>query len=306
MGLSIQQVADVTRIAPRALEALENNDASNLPGGIFSRGFVRTYAKHVGLDADAAVSGFLELFPDDSQTEDKLLAAWQAHEAAQSRPSRTPTLMTIGVLVAIGVALAAAGFWLWPMLARAAVSEGARPPATSAPADAGPGGGLPQAPVVTVAPQPTSAVANRPPTQPVDTSSEPGGAAPGLVPGLVPGLLTGDPNGAPPPDPLLAGPAPASAAQTAPAPPQSLEVVIEPVATCWVRLMIDGEFAFARVLRPGEREVRTAKDLVVFDIGDASAFRFSVNGVPGRPLGRKGQVVTARISRENVSSFLSQ
>lgn len=300
MGLSIQQVADVTRISPRALEALENNDASNLPGGIFSRGFVRTYARHVGLDADAAVGRFLQMFPDDSQTEDKLLAAWQAHEAAQARPSRKPTLMNIGGLVAIGVVVVAA-FWLWPMLAGTPVPDGGTAPGAAAHVDSDPGTESSLAPVVEAAP-PASAVAaeTAPPFRPDIPASV------SAAPSSMPEPLSGDPNGAPPPDPLLAGPAPAKASQAAPAPPQSLEVVIEPVATCWVRLMVDGEFAFARVLRPGEREARTATDSVVFDIGDASAFRFSVNGVPGRLLGRKGQVVTARISRENVSSFLSQ
>jgi cytoskeleton protein RodZ len=49
-GISLRQVANVTRITVRALEAVERNDLSRLPGGIFTRSFVRAYAAEVGLD----------------------------------------------------------------------------------------------------------------------------------------------------------------------------------------------------------------------------------------------------------------
>lgn len=67
-GVSLRQIADVTRISIRVLEALERNDISKLPGGIFSRAFVRSYATEVGLDPEATVDDFLRHFPDDSVT----------------------------------------------------------------------------------------------------------------------------------------------------------------------------------------------------------------------------------------------
>src|SRR3954466_6758385 len=51
-GISLRQIAAATKIAAAALEALERNDISKLPGGIFSRAFVRSYASEVGLDPD--------------------------------------------------------------------------------------------------------------------------------------------------------------------------------------------------------------------------------------------------------------
>lgn len=59
-GVSLRQIAVSTKIAIGALEALERNDFSRLPGGIFSRGFVRSYALEVGLDPDETVREFLE------------------------------------------------------------------------------------------------------------------------------------------------------------------------------------------------------------------------------------------------------
>src|SRR5512142_45914 len=61
-GISLRQIAASTKISVAALEALERNDVSKLPGGIFSRAFVRSYATEVGLDPDVTVREFLELF----------------------------------------------------------------------------------------------------------------------------------------------------------------------------------------------------------------------------------------------------
>jgi cytoskeletal protein RodZ len=50
------------------LEALERNDTSRLPGGIFSRGFVRSYAVEIGVDPEQTVRDFMAQFPHDSVT----------------------------------------------------------------------------------------------------------------------------------------------------------------------------------------------------------------------------------------------
>lgn len=61
-GVSLRQIAASTKIAVAALEALERNDWSKLPGGIFTRAFVRSYAIEVGLDPEETVREFLEQF----------------------------------------------------------------------------------------------------------------------------------------------------------------------------------------------------------------------------------------------------
>ena len=65
-GVSLRQIADVTRISVSVLEALERNDISRLPGGIYGRAFVRSYAIEVGLDPEQSVRDFLSQFPQDS------------------------------------------------------------------------------------------------------------------------------------------------------------------------------------------------------------------------------------------------
>src|SRR5512135_3642351 len=64
-GMSLAQIAASTKISTMALEALERNDVSRLPGGLFSRAFVRAYAREVGLDPERAVEQFVARFGDE-------------------------------------------------------------------------------------------------------------------------------------------------------------------------------------------------------------------------------------------------
>ena len=56
-GVSLRHIAESTRISVGILEALERNEISRLPGGIFSRAFVRAYALEVGLDPGSHGAG---------------------------------------------------------------------------------------------------------------------------------------------------------------------------------------------------------------------------------------------------------
>lgn len=51
-GLSHEQLSQVTRLRRHFLEALENEEWQNLPPSVFVKGFIRSYAKALGLDED--------------------------------------------------------------------------------------------------------------------------------------------------------------------------------------------------------------------------------------------------------------
>jgi cytoskeletal protein RodZ len=57
-GVALRTIATKTKISVAALEALERNDFSRLPGGIFGRAFVRAYALEIGLDPETTVTDF--------------------------------------------------------------------------------------------------------------------------------------------------------------------------------------------------------------------------------------------------------
>jgi cytoskeletal protein RodZ len=60
-GISISEVAEQTRISPHYLDSIENDDYRTLPGGIFNKGFVKSYAKYVGIDEQEALSDYSRL-----------------------------------------------------------------------------------------------------------------------------------------------------------------------------------------------------------------------------------------------------
>jgi cytoskeleton protein RodZ len=93
--LSLQQIAAITKISVGVLEALERNDISRLPGGIFSRAFVRAYASEIGLDPDETVRDFLTQFPHDSVTAGSPHVPLEDNEAIESTRQSAETAVKL-------------------------------------------------------------------------------------------------------------------------------------------------------------------------------------------------------------------
>src|SRR5947199_9396607 len=82
-AITIEQIAESTKIGSRMLHALEHEDFAKLPGGIFNKGFVRAYAKYLGLDEEQAVTDYLAA---EVEQERKRRAPYDAADAKQSQP----------------------------------------------------------------------------------------------------------------------------------------------------------------------------------------------------------------------------
>ena len=106
-GVSLRQIAEATKISAVALEALERNEISRLPGGIFSRAFVRSYAIEVGLDPEQTVRDFLVHFPEDSVT---VGSPHVRRDDLDDRPRRGGGAI-VAVLVVISAILGAAAYF---------------------------------------------------------------------------------------------------------------------------------------------------------------------------------------------------
>ena len=245
-GISLRQIAAATKISVAAFESLERNDVSCLPGGIFSRSFVRSYASEVGLDPDNTVRQFLEAFPVDGSADTSAPADTAQRPdqfLSQQRVARTALgLVALSILVVVFL-----------------VFMGLR--------------GEPEGDV----PSPRAVLGEdrtegrREEVREVRVAT----AAP-LEPPL------------PVTEPAAVGP---------------LTIDIHPDSPCWVSLALDGQRVFSRVMQPGEREVGEAEREIVVNVGDAGAFEYSINQQRGRLLGESGEVVTARIDRDNYRSF---
>lgn len=82
-GFTLDQVSNVTKINARMLKAIEDEHFDLLPGGVFNKGFVRAYAKHLGLNDEESVAEYLAALREaqvDAET-----AAWQREAPAQGR-----------------------------------------------------------------------------------------------------------------------------------------------------------------------------------------------------------------------------
>lgn len=107
-GVTLRQIADATKLSFAALEALERNDISRLPGGIYTRAFVRSYAIEVGLDPEQTVRDFLVQFPHDSVTAGSPHAPQQGlgpRTRGRGRAAAIVALVAISVLIGVMVIL---------------------------------------------------------------------------------------------------------------------------------------------------------------------------------------------------------
>ncbi|MGE5245084.1 MAG: helix-turn-helix domain-containing protein [Betaproteobacteria bacterium] len=133
-GITLRQIASTTKISLAVLEALERNDISHLPGGIFSRAFVRSYASQVGLDPDEVVEEFVEQFPHGSVTAGHPTSdPVEDNEAIESERRMASTFLK---LVALSIPIAGAVLYL--ASSGGPASREAAPPREPAPAAAPP------------------------------------------------------------------------------------------------------------------------------------------------------------------------
>lgn len=274
-GISLRQIAAATKISVGALEALERNDISKLPGGIFSRAFVRSYATEIGLDPDETIRKFLAQFPSEAVVAPNAGVPAQDVRARATREAPLPETeegefesrqqMAGVVLRLILISMPIAGAILYFTL-RGNSGAGAREPRADAPAQ----------------PQVSTSSATQ-------ASPTPVAATPSPAP-LAPAADSGTSTGAP---------AVPAAAKTG-----TVAIEIAPTADCWIHLTIDGDVAVSRVVRAGEREKRDIAREGVLQVGDAAACAFFLNGRMARPLGEAGQVREIRITPANYSTFL--
>ena len=93
--IPLKSIAESTKIGIPLLEALERDDVSRWPCGIFRKSFIRSYAEAIGLDPEPVVREFIGLYPDplenDVQPADRASRDRDAASTpAPSRASKSP------------------------------------------------------------------------------------------------------------------------------------------------------------------------------------------------------------------------
>jgi cytoskeleton protein RodZ len=268
-GVSLRQIANATKISVAALEALERNDISRLPGGIFSRAFVRSYAIEVGLDPEATIAEFVAHFPNDSVTAGHPTSEQvEDNEAHESDRRMAGTFLWL-FLISIPVA----GTVLYFATAGRRVEQGA-PPVVAAPASDAAGSADP----------PPIAV----PDAALVTASAPPAAARTVTP--------------PSPSPPATAPPPAPAAADTVG--DHLTIVLSVKRPCVVLAIVDGRKAIDRLLQAGDTQTIEVRKEMSLTAGDAAAIAMTINGANARPLGKAGEVVATRVTLNNFKDYL--
>ncbi len=109
-GVSLDEVAQATRIGTRFLEALENERWQELPGGVFNRGFLRSIARYLGLDEESLVAEYAQATNDKPQVAEWAPSAREGGGAPRARGGRVLAWLTVVILLAGAVG---GGWWVW-------------------------------------------------------------------------------------------------------------------------------------------------------------------------------------------------
>jgi cytoskeletal protein RodZ len=98
-GFTLDQVSNVTKINARMLKAIEDEHFDLLPGGVFNKGFVRAYAKHLGFNDEESVTEYLAALRQ-AQVEAET-AAWQGESPVARRDDAGQSAKTNGEKVRV-------------------------------------------------------------------------------------------------------------------------------------------------------------------------------------------------------------
>jgi cytoskeletal protein RodZ len=140
-GITLDEISESTKISHRHLESLEKEDFDELPGGIFNKGFVRAYARYLGIDEEQAVADYSSASAEEPAPPDQFPLEVHDKPNREMNPRRSLVPLVLAV-IALVVVLAV----LWARN-RERRSEG---PANAAPPTAA--AGIPQAPSAPVEP----------------------------------------------------------------------------------------------------------------------------------------------------------
>jgi len=282
-NISLEDISLETKIGTRLLRALEEEHFDQLPGGIFNKGFVRAYARHLGLDEEQTVADYLSAIgPPAVAVEEKFPVQVLHHEPPREHPSRNArsgpqSEIPWGVL-AVVLLVVALGFASWTYFhrPRAQSRQEAVPAATQ--------------------PTPVSGAVSD--THGSD-AAKPAESQPAAVPpetgrpiSRIPTKETPGPSAAPVSQAALHG-SPTSPVVNATAGMFSVRLKgNDDSEECWVSVSVDGEPAVeSTFVAPYEKVVEAKKEMIV-RVGNAGALDVFFNGNRLPKLGEYGVVRT--------------
>jgi cytoskeleton protein RodZ len=283
-GLSHEQIAELTRLRRHMVAALEEEAWDRLPQPVFVKGFIKSYAKALGLDQKEVLDLYEQAPPPESETPKLVLET--------RRASKRPLFLIFAVAVVLGAVLLFAwqGYWSEEKAVpareeetQAGTLEPAVPPAPEQ---------LPEQKIVEeeVVPlhvarkpiPPARETEEAPPTEELRVAGEEGrGELPAEGPAELQGAFEEEPR-----VDVVPGPAEASERHV-------LKAVVED--RTWIRITVDDEEPKEYIFQPGSRPQWKAKNGFDLVIGNAAGIEFEFDGQTMENLGALGQVVRLKL-----------
>ncbi|NGZ96869.1 MAG: hypothetical protein CV089_12230 [Nitrospira sp. WS110] len=283
-GLTVDEVASKTRIRTDFVKALEDGNFAKLPDQVFARGFVRSYARSLGLDEEDAIHRFIQSAGSfyEKQDERERLKIRQVEEDRKRQANRKTVAIAIGVAVLTLI-------FLLSREQSAVFRQGAPEQVSLAKRPVQAGKDLPEPsargpehapetskPTETPAglPKPTS---DTPPKQDANPTAV---AVSKVEPGVVSMVSPGS-------DGPLAGLSLNGAVDQGDG---QLVLDLEATELSWVVVQIDNGSPQESLLRPGEKAHWTGQDQFILTLGNAGGVKAELNGKPQKPFGPSGKV----------------
>ncbi|MCU1330447.1 MAG: transcriptional regulator, family [Bryobacterales bacterium] len=268
-NFSLEHVSSVTRIAARYLDAIENDRPDDLPGVVFTRGFVQQYARFLAIPDEALLAQLPRVNVEAVAlpvAHSKTPKPFWTQQTRRMSLTLGAAVVAAGLLAAISVVLSPAGLaqsaservrgasvagldWMRAKIARPGTLDPTRtlasptaPPATAPPESAA-----------------TSIAATEPPSRMLSAT-----------------------------------------VATEVAAVSAIQVLLRARATAWVQVTADGKSAFTGLLRANDSREISGNQLVKVMTGNAGALEVSLNGKPLDALGITGQVRTIRLTAEGL------
>ncbi|ABF42661.1 conserved hypothetical protein [Candidatus Koribacter versatilis Ellin345] len=286
-GISLDEIAVATKIGTRSLKALEDENFSILPGGIFNKGFVRSYAKFLGLNEDEAVADYTAAVKEQpvsvktiasqsAMAKANRLAAQQARES-----SHKAGIVRALILLVLSAGIAFGGYKVY----RAGYFKAFKMPSLHR-----------QLKQQAQAPTPTTSV---PSTTSSATSAPPPASQPTVV-------APADNATSSPASTTVSKPESRIAEDTTTirgAIPLEFTVSIKATGWSWMSITMDGRRPLQKTFAPHEQKEFKAKNRVRIVMGNPNGTEISLNG---KPVAISGDLTRPRTVVVNASGLQSE
>ena len=263
-GVTLDEVALATKIGTRMLRALEEERFNLLPGGIFNKGFVRAYARQLGLDENQAIADYLDAAglnappPPVPEVIHELKAAESPVEEVEEKEKKKSEPWTVpwGALAVVLLVIAFV-FAVWGIYSREAKRDSHPPVPEPAKvmefSNLSPGG--------------SAALSGQKEGPVASPQNLPQAASSPTLESVKPAALSG-----------TSASAEASPAKTPPV-PKSVQVLIKARENSWLSVTADGKIVMENnLLASGEKLIQARKEIVI-KAGNVGALDFWFNGV---------------------------